>query len=224
MGFTATLTEIFGLPTSLDPITQRQIDGITFELRIRNYGYNGSGCATIGFFGKGVNVGFGDKCGVGFGIVRRLAPLEPLIQLARVGVDSRFFLVLVAPYRKPFGLFPALDGSNFAAQMRGDLFPRNHFLVAVGRSALHGPDRANKSIPEPGNGFDILRICGRITDDRAEFFDRRIQALLEVDKGLRRPELVAQFFACYEFPRFAEKLVENLKGLRAQLELDAVLE
>ena len=26
MGFTATLTEIFGLPTSLDPVTQRDID------------------------------------------------------------------------------------------------------------------------------------------------------------------------------------------------------
>ena len=26
MGFTATLTEIFGLPTSLDPETQRQVD------------------------------------------------------------------------------------------------------------------------------------------------------------------------------------------------------
>ena len=48
--------------------------------------------------------------------------------------------------------------------------------------------------------------------------------MLEVDEGLRGPELVTQLFTRDEFSRLAEKLVENLKGLRTQLELDAVLE
>ena len=81
-----------------------------------------------------------------------------------------------------------------------------------------------KRYPSLRNRFDILRFRGRITDDRAELFDGSIQALLEVDEGLRGPELVTQLFACDQFSRLAEKLVENLKGLRTQLELDAVLE
>jgi hypothetical protein len=36
MGFTATLTEIFGLPTSLDPETQRQLDDRNTLARIDN--------------------------------------------------------------------------------------------------------------------------------------------------------------------------------------------
>ena len=36
MGFTATLTEIFGLPTSLDPETQKQVDTRNTLARIDN--------------------------------------------------------------------------------------------------------------------------------------------------------------------------------------------
>jgi hypothetical protein len=67
----------------------------------------------------------GDERRVGFGIVHRLALLKPLIQLAGVGVDGGFFLMLVAPDRKPFGSLPALDGASFASEMCGNLFPGN---------------------------------------------------------------------------------------------------
>src|SRR5205807_7527823 len=50
----------------------------------------------------------GNKRGVGFGIVCRLAPLKPLIQFAGVRVDGRFLLMFVAPDGKPVALLPTL--------------------------------------------------------------------------------------------------------------------
>jgi hypothetical protein len=95
-------------------------------------------------------------------------------------------------------------------------------LVRCG--GLYNLDWSDEPITKPRNCFDVLRLRGRIADGCAELFDRSIQALLEVHERLRGPELVTQFFAGDEFPWLAEKPVENLKWLRAQLKLDAVLE
>jgi len=72
--------------------------------------------------------------GIGFGIVSGLTLAEPLVKLAGVGVDRAFFQVLVAPYGKPFGLFPSLHGPNFPANVGCDLFPRRQLLVMKGRA------------------------------------------------------------------------------------------
>ncbi len=61
------------------------------------------------------NVRFGLEGGVGFGIVFGLALLDPVVQLARKGVNRGFFQVLVAIDGKPLAPLPALHGANFAA-------------------------------------------------------------------------------------------------------------
>jgi hypothetical protein len=116
-----------------------RFDGRRFVLRIGKI-YDWRDCATISFLGKGVNVGFGDEFGVGFGIVQRLAPFEPFVQVIGVGVDSRTFLVFMAPNRQPFGLLPALDGASFAAQMAGNLFSfqETSFLPVRGEPSAGG--------------------------------------------------------------------------------------
>jgi hypothetical protein len=73
-----------------------------------------------------------DERSVGFGVVHRLALLKPLIEFVGEGVDSGFFLMLVAMDRKDFRSLPALHGAHFAAKIRGNLFPGNQFPVRKG--------------------------------------------------------------------------------------------
>jgi len=84
------------------------------------------------FTGVG-NVGLGLESRVGFRVVRGLALFEPFVELAGVGVNRGSLLVPVAANGKAFGLFPALCSANFAAEVNGNLFPRNEFLVAKAR-------------------------------------------------------------------------------------------
>ncbi|MDX6460542.1 MAG: hypothetical protein QOJ51_1124 [Acidobacteriaceae bacterium] len=45
----------------------------------------------------------------------------------------------------------------------------------------------DKAIALPGNGFDVERLVGRIAQGLAELHDSRIEAVIEIDEGVRRP-------------------------------------
>jgi hypothetical protein len=62
----------------------------------------------------------------------RLAILDPIIQRAGVSVDRGLFQMLVAVNRKVFGFLPSLYGADFPAEMGGNLFPGNEFLLRKG--------------------------------------------------------------------------------------------
>jgi hypothetical protein len=68
--------------------------------------------------------------------------LQPLIDFAAVRVGSSALVMEMAMHRESFVLFPALDGTDVAFQVRGDLFPRveplaERLRVLVGRRAVH---------------------------------------------------------------------------------------
>ena len=63
--------------------------------------------------------------------------------------------------------------------------------------ARHGRDEA---IPAFGNGFDIKRLVGGVAEGFAQLHDRRIQAMVEIDKRVGGPERPLQVFAGNQFP------------------------
>jgi hypothetical protein len=63
------------------------------------------------------------------GVVLGLTLAKPFVQLAGIRVDCGFFQMLMAMDGKPFGIFPALDGAHFPAEIGGDFFPGNQLFV-----------------------------------------------------------------------------------------------
>ena len=70
--------------------------------------------------------------------------------------------------------------------------------LAIWSSALNGED---KTITELGKGFDEAGFRCRVIQNAAELFDRGVQTVLEVYKGIRGPELLAELFACNDIAR-----------------------
>ncbi|HET6175281.1 MAG TPA: hypothetical protein VFE61_00010 [Candidatus Sulfotelmatobacter sp.] len=56
-------------------------------------------------------------------------------------------------------------------------------------------DRSNETIPTSSECLNEYRGISGIAQRVAQSFDGRIEAMIEVDKGVRRPELDAQFLA-----------------------------
>ncbi len=95
------------------------------------------------------------------------------------------------------------------------------------RSRIANPvdhfNRRDEAVTQPRKRFDVARSERRIAQGGANFFYGCIQAVLEIDKRLRRPELFAEHFTADDVAGPVQQQIENLKRLRADLQLQAML-
>jgi hypothetical protein len=83
--------------------------------------------------------------------------------------------------------------------------------------------RPNKSISVPGQGLDVAGILRVVAQCVAESQDRRVDAMLEVNESVSRPEFLLEFFPRYDFPGMFEECGENLERPFTQLDLVAAV-
>ena len=83
-------------------------------------------------------------------------------------------------------------------------------------------DRSNKAISSPGHSLEKLRIIPVIFQGGADLADGEIQALLEIDKCLRSPNLLRQFVAADGFACATDEQHQDLGRLGLKLNEDVV--
>ena len=70
--------------------------------------------------------------------------------------------------------------------------------------------------------FDEPWIFRRIVQCIAQTLHRRIQAVIEIDKSIRRPQFALQFRARNYIPGFSKQGGQDPEGLLLQLNLEAI--
>src|SRR5215831_3645959 len=103
----------------------------------------------------------------------------------------------------------------------GDLLAQEIFS---GERAWRALDlhRCDHAVAEPGQGFDVSWPVGGIAQDRPQLFDRGVETVLEIDKGVGRPKLAAQLFATYGFAGMHQQDLQDPKRLGAQANPDSM--
>jgi hypothetical protein len=81
--------------------------------------------------------------------------------------------------------------------------------------------RSDESVAASGQGLHEPRHIGRVPERVAQPANRGIQAVLEIDERLGRPESLPQLVARHELAGTIEKGRENLKGLLGKVDPDA---
>jgi hypothetical protein len=74
-------------------------------------------------------------------------------------------------------------------------------------------DLAYEAITLPGNSLDIARIIGRISQGVPQSPYRGVDAMVELDNGLVRPEALPNLLARDYFAGRFEKHLQDLEGL-----------
>ena len=85
------------------------------------------------------------------------------------------------------------------------------------RLVLLARDGRDEAIPAFGNGFDIKRLAGGVAQGFAQFHDRCIQAVVEIDKRAGGPERPLQVFAGNQFPGMFQQEDQDAEGLITNL-------
>src|SRR4051812_39188080 len=76
----------------------------------------------------------------------------------------------------------------------------------------------NEAVAAARECLDVTRIARRIAERVTQFVDGCVQAVIEVNEGVRRPKLEAQLFTSDEFAFAGKEHGEHLKGLLLQTE------
>ena len=97
---------------------------------------------------------------------------------------------------------------------------RRRLACALRRVALYGRDEA---ISTAGQRLYIARTGGGVSQCLADFVDRGVQAVVEIDECIRRPKLLLQLFSRDYFARALQQQGEYLKGLTLQAQLHSIL-
>ena len=84
-------------------------------------------------------------------------------------------------------------------------------------------DRSNEAIPTSSECLNEYGGISRIAQRVAQSFDGCIQAMIEVDERVRRPELDAQFLSAYHFSRSLQQGNQELKWLLLEFHLVTLL-
>jgi hypothetical protein len=82
---------------------------------------------------------------------------------------------------------------------------------------------SDEPIAPPGERLDKSRHIGRIPERITQPANGSIQAVLEINERVRRPQSLSQFFAGNEPSRTIEKRPEKLKWLFGEVDPDASL-
>jgi len=80
----------------------------------------------------------------------------------------------------------------------------------------------DNAVPQLRQRFYVPRLACGVIQDAAEFLDPRVEAVLEIHECFFGPEEVAQLFSRHNVPRALDEYPSDLKGLRAQLQFDAL--
>ena len=83
--------------------------------------------------------------------------------------------------------------------------------------------RSDESVAASGQGLNEPRHIGRVPERVTQPANRGIQAVLEIDECLRRPQSLPQLLAGHEVAGTIEKRLENLKRLLGEIDPDAGL-
>jgi hypothetical protein len=78
---------------------------------------------------------------------------------------------------------------------------------------LIGPERRNEAITALGNCLYEARLVGGIPEALAQSGDRAVQAVIEIDVGVRRPEFLSELFTGYYFAGALKEPKQNTAGL-----------
>lgn len=71
----------------------------------------------------------------------------------------------------------------------------------------------DKPVSAAGKRFDVGRHVGGIVQDFAEFVDRGVEAVIEVDEHVARPKEVAELFASDKMAGILDQEGEDFQGL-----------
>jgi hypothetical protein len=86
--------------------------------------------------------------------------------------------------------------------------------------ALH---RGQKAVSAPGHGLHEPGIGGRVPERLAQLVDGSIQAVVEIDERVLRPEFLAQFLARDDVSGPLQEKTQNLEWLFLKADAGAVL-
>jgi hypothetical protein len=81
---------------------------------------------------------------------------------------------------------------------------------------------SDEPVAVPGNGLNVPRPFGRVAKHFAELFYGRIQAIVRIHEGTRRPQPVLQLLAADDLAPSFRQQQQNLKGLVLQAHPAAV--
>lgn len=81
----------------------------------------------------------------------------------------------------------------------------------------------NETVAAFWDGFHETRILGRVPENFAQLHHTIIEAMVEVDKGISRPQPVAQFVAGNCLARLFEEHCQNLEWLFGKPDAKAML-
>jgi len=96
---------------------------------------------------------------------------------------------------------------------------RNRQRYAQFGRAIHW---RNKFVAPPRYGFDESRLFGGIAEGFSQPVHRRIEAMLEIDKGVARPEPAMQLLPTDQVSRLFQQNGQDLKRLALQPDFRAV--
>src|SRR5262249_3841049 len=78
---------------------------------------------------------------------------------------------------------------------------------------LVGLDRRDETITPLGDGFDKARFIRRIPQALPQPRYGAIQAVIEIDIGVSRPQFLAELLASYDLSRALQQAKQNTAGL-----------
>ena len=84
-------------------------------------------------------------------------------------------------------------------------------------------NRSNEAVAVAGDGLDEPRIFRGVAESLAETHDGGVEAVIEVNKGVARPETFAKLFAADEIAGSFEKDRKNLPRLVLEANAGSVL-
>ncbi len=98
----------------------------------------------------------------------------------------------------------------------------SEFLTGFGRDISRGGRyrryRGNEAIASPRDSFDEDGMVGVISQRIAEFLQRAVQAEIEIDESVSRPEPLLQFLTRNHFAGMFQQGLKYLKGLLLELD------
>ena len=74
-------------------------------------------------------------------------------------------------------------------------------------------DGGDEPVASPWQGLDVARAIGGVAENLAKAGDGGVNAMLEIDENVARPELLTDFLARDELGRALEQHEEDLEGL-----------
>jgi hypothetical protein len=84
-------------------------------------------------------------------------------------------------------------------------------------------DRPDETVSQSGKRFDPMRRLGRIAKNGTDPLYSVIQAMVEIDEGIRWPERFLQLFSRDQVALSGQQHLQHLERLARQLDANAVL-